>query len=192
MRGFGFIMSLAGVLAATSLVGCGGGQAGTSSMPSAGGTTGTQAIGHGLPVANLTVDATEAIGINLSGQVAKKVKHYGKVLGYFPGTTKTTSQVIHIAVGSQVTFTSLDSALPHTAALLGDATKKHANWPATFTGGTTQSSAGTDISTVGFTTGTLEPGKTSLTYAANVPGFYMFGCMFHYVIDGMRTIIIVH
>ncbi len=192
MRGFGFIMSLAGVLAATSLAGCGGGQAGTTSIPSGSGTTGTMSAGHGLPVVNLTVDATEAVGINLSGQAAVKVKHYGKVLGYFPGTTKAKSQVIHIPLGSSVTFSNLDPSLPHTAALLGDATKKHAKWPASFTGGTSQSSAGTDISTTGFTTGTLTPGSTSLTYAANVPGFYMFGCQFHYVTHGMRTIVIVH
>ncbi len=191
MRGFGFFLSLAGALAATSLAGCGG-QAGMSSVPS-GGTAGTMSVGHGMPVVNLTVDATEAVGINLSGQVAVKTKHYGKVLGYFPGTTKAKSQVITIPVGSQVTFTNLDAVLPHTAALLGDATKKHANWPASFTGGTTQSKAGTDISTSGFTTGTLNAnGGASLTYAAAVPGFYMFGCQFHYVSHRMRTIIIVH
>lgn len=190
MRGFGFYLSLAGVLAATSLAGCGG-QAGMSSVPG-GGTAGTMSVGHGMPAVNLTVDATEAVGINLSGQNPTKNKHYGKVLGYFPGTTKMASRVIMIPSGSQVTFSNLDSGLPHTASLLGDATKKHAPWPKSFTGSGTQSKAGTDISTTGFSTGTLTPGSKSLTYAASVPGFYMFGCAFHYVLYGMRTVIIVH
>ena len=95
-------------------------------------------------------------------------------------------------VANEVVFTNLDSGgLPHTAALLGDATKKRANWPKSFTGGTTASKAGTDISTTGFTTGTISAGSTSATYVANVPGFYMFGCLFHYVSHGMRTVIIV-
>jgi plastocyanin len=190
MRGFGFYVSLAGVLAATSLAGCGG-QAGMSSVPT-GGTAGTMSVGHGMPVVNLTVDATEAVGINLSGQAVTKNRHYGKILGYFPGTTKTKSMVVMIPTGSQVTFSNLDSVLPHTASLLGEATKKHAAWPKTFTGSGTQSKAGTDISTPDFSTGTLNPGGKSLTYAAAVPGFYMFGCAFHYLSHGMRTVIIVH
>ena len=143
------------------------------------------------PATELTIDSTETVGINLTGQQAVKVRHYGNVLGYFPGATKAPSAVVVIPVGSSVVFTNLDSGLPHTAALLGDATKKHANWPSSFTGGTTTSKAGTDISTTGFTTGTLNAGSTSATYAANVPGFYMFGCAFHYVSHGMRTVIIV-
>jgi plastocyanin len=190
MRGFGFFLSLAGVLAATSLAGCGG-QAGTSSLPGSG-TTGTMSVGHGMPAVDLTVDAAETVGINLSGQAVTKNRHYGKVLGYFLGATKTKSMVVMLPVGSQVTFSNLDSVLPHTASLLGDATKKHAAWPKTFTGSGTQSKAGTDISTTGFSTGTLNPGSKSLTYPAAVPGFYMFGCAFHYLSHGMRTVIIVH
>jgi plastocyanin len=190
MRGFGFYVSLAGVLAATSLAGCGG-QAGMSSVPT-GGTTGTMSVGHGMPAVNLTVDAAETVGINLTGQKVTKNMHYGKVLGYFLGATKTKSMVVMIPVGSTVTFSNLDSGLPHTASLLGDATKKHAPWPATFTGSGTESKAGTDISTKDFSTGTLTPGGTSPSYAAGVPGFYMFGCAFHYLSHGMRTVVIVH
>jgi plastocyanin len=189
MRGLGFSLSLAGVLAATALAGCAGQGSTASNLPSAGMTT--NALTRGLPVTQLTVDGTEAVGINLTGQATAKAKPYGKVLGYFLGTTKAKSEVLLIPEGSQVTFKNIDSSLPHTAALLGDATKKHAPWPSTFTGGTQQSKAGTDISTTGFTTGTLDPGNTSLSYVAGVPGFYMFGCQFHYVSHGMRTVVIV-
>jgi plastocyanin len=191
MRGLTFSFRLAGVVAAAALAACGGGQSSTAAL-SSGDSLGTASVGRALPLVTLSVDATETIGVNLNGQAKAKVKHYGNVLGYFPGTTKSASQVIHIPVGSQVQFESIDTTYPHTAALLGHATKKHAKWPANFTGGTQTSPAGTDISTKGFTTGSLSAGTPSALYDANVPGFYMFGCMYHYVTRGMRTIIIVH
>ncbi len=191
MRGLRFSLPLAGALATTAFAACSG-QPGTMGVPHSGGMTSSMAVGRALPVTTLTVDATETVGIDLSGQEAVQVKHYGKVLGYFPGSTKAKSQTVTIPVGSQVQFENLDTAYSHTAALLGDATKKHAKWPKTFTGGSQASAPGTDISTSGFNTGTLTSGKTSSVYAANVPGFYMFGCMFHYVLRGMRTVIIVH
>jgi len=90
-----------------------------------------------------------------------------------------------------VVFTNVDSSLPHTGSLLGDATKKSAPWPSTFTGSSNASKAGTDISTTDFSTGTIDPGGSSAVYTASVPGFYMFGCAFHYISHGMRDIIIV-
>jgi plastocyanin len=38
----------------------------------------------------------------------------------------------------------------------------------------------------------LNPGQKSLRYTTGLPGFYMFGCAFHYDGFGMRTVIIVH
>jgi plastocyanin len=189
MRNHRSLLPLAGILAAT-LAGCGGGQT-ASSVPMTGNGVSASSLARSSAT-ELTIDGTETVGINLTGQSAVKVKHYGDVLAYFPGSKIAPSAVVTIPSGSSVVFTNLDSGgLPHTAALLGDATKKKANWPKSFTGGTTASKAGTDISTTGFTTGTISAGSTSATYVANVPGFYMFGCLFHYVSHGMRTVIIV-
>ena len=35
------------------------------------------------------------------------------------------------------------------------------------------------------------PGASSPAYAANVPGFYIFGCLYHYSSEEHRDIIIV-
>ena len=152
MRGLTFSFRLAGVVATAALAACGGGQSSTAAL-SSGNPLGTSSVGRALPLVTLSVDAAETIGVNLNGQAKAKVRPYGNVLGYFPGTTKSASQVIRIPVGSQVQFESIDTSYPHTAALLGDATKKRARWPANFTGGTQTSPAGTDISKKGFTTG---------------------------------------
>jgi plastocyanin len=187
MRVFGFSLPFAGMLAAAALTGCGG----QSATPPAAGTMSAMSSAQGLPVTRVGFDSSDTVGINLTNQLPTKTRHYGKVLAYFAGNMITKSAVVTIASGSSVVFENLDSSNPHTAAFLGDATKLHAPWPATFTGGTIKSAAGTDISKKGFTTGTLMPGTTSAVYAANVPGFYMIGCYFHYLTHHMRTVIIV-
>jgi plastocyanin len=173
-------------LAATVLAGCGG-SAQTSGGPSTGGTL-PQTIAFDE---HLQPDAAFTVGVRLTGESSGTSKPYGAVLGYFKSTKSKTSKVVTIPLGSSVVFTNVDSELPHTGSFLGDASKKSAPWPSSFTGSSTQSAAGTDISTAGFSTGTLDAGKSSLTYAANVPGFYMFGCAFHYVSHEMRDVIIV-
>jgi plastocyanin len=189
MRIFGFSLPVAGAFAAACLTGCSG--QGAMTPLTAGGNTMAASSTARLPVTMLAFDSGATVGINLTGQRPARTRHYGNVLAYFLGSTKTNSEVVTINAGSSVVFDNLDSSLPHTAAFLGDATKTHAPWPAHFNGGMTKSSAGTDISTSQFTTGTLTPGSTSAVYAANVPGFYMFGCQFHYDTHHMRTVIIV-
>ena len=191
------IVPLAGTLAVALLAGC----AGTSSTP---GTSPSlpqaQSQSHQTP---LTVGFSEhgfvqnakaktfTVGVRLEGEKSDMDATYGKILGYFKGVKSKKTHVITIKTGEQVVFMNVDPALEHTGSFLGDASAGGANWPSTFTGSSTASPAGTDISTANFSTGAMSHGSSSATYAANVPGFYMFGCAFHYQSSGMRDIIIV-
>jgi hypothetical protein len=119
--------------------------------------------------------------------------NYGIVLGYFltTGPLNTQSQVITVPAAAVVTFKNFDIVgISHTASFLGLATANGAPWPAPFNGGSTQSPAGTVIDTPMFSTGPLDGGQSSLAYVTPPPGFYMFGCFFHYDSNGMRTVII--
>jgi hypothetical protein len=135
--------------------------------------------------------ATENVGIRLDGESPKMNKHYGKVLGYFNGKTSTTSEIVKLTASTHVVFYNVDASAPHTASFLGNATKQMAPWPPSFNGSSSQSPAGTVISTTNFSTGALQPGSHSLKYNSGSPGFFMFGCFFHYNSNGMRTVIIV-
>ncbi len=133
----------------------------------------------------------QTVGVRLSGEMSTNDPHYGSILGYFNGTTSMTSLLVSLTAGDPVQFMNVDTVNPHTVAFLGNATATHAPWPTTFTGGITASAAGTFIGTPGFTTGTLNPGQKSKIYYAGGPGFYMIGCFFHYVSNGMRDVIVV-
>ena len=140
---------------------------------------------------NISVTVDQTVGIRLTGESVTADARYGPVLGYFLGTTSTTSQVVSLTAGVPVIFKNIDS-IPHTAAFLGNATSTSAPWPASFTGGgTVASPAGTAIGATGFTTGSLNGGQSSAVYSTGGPGFYMFGCFYHYVSNKMRTVIIV-
>ena len=188
-------LHLTGYLAVIALAGCGGGAASSPGMVPA-------AVPQAASVQPQSIAFTESgfvesfastgsIGVRLSGETPVTNKHYGRLLGYAKGTVTKTTQVVTLVSGQSVVFHNVDTSLPHTASFLGDATKKSAPWPAQFDGSSSQSKAGTDISTPNFSTGAMSAGASSLTYVANVPGFYMFGCAFHYNSSGMRDIIIV-
>ena len=130
---------------------------------------------------------------NDNGELPFNDPNYGQVLGYFSsnGTIDLQSQVVTVPAGAAVTFKSFDLVgLPHTASFLGDATANSAPWPSPFNGSIVQSPAGTVINTPMFSTGPIDGGVTSLQYVTPPPGFYMFGCGFHYDSNGMRTVII--
>ena len=183
-------MTCAGFLAAAALWGCGGssGSATLPAAPQAPGQTESIAFGEGGFVA--TAATTAAIGVRLNGELPAQNKHYGQLLGYALGTTSKQTHVVRLTRGETVVFHNVDASDAHTASFLGDATKQSAPWPKSFDGSATASKAGSDISSPKFSTGPMNPGQKSLKYAANVPGFYMFGCAFHYGF-GMRDIIIV-
>ena len=117
---------------------------------------------------------------------------YGNVLGFYQegyGVPAT------LTAGGTVQFVAADATAPHTAAYLGAATSTAAPWPATCSASlactsTSASPANTVISTPGFTTGTLATSQTSLVYVVPSPGFWMFGCHYHYDSMQMRTVII--
>lgn len=187
-RGYGFVLAAAGMLA---LAGCGGTSAVPhSSMMSNGGGAQTGAV-VGLSDDAVMPDSSEGVGIRLNGESTFMSKHYGTVLGYFRGKMSLISQVVQLTANTKVIFTNEDASFPHTASFLGNATRNNAPFPSTFTGGSTQSPTGTLINTPMFSTGPLNPGQSSLKYNSGPPGFYMFGCAFHYISHGMRTVYIV-
>ncbi len=182
------ILSLAALLAA----GCGGQSA--SPMPAVpapaqpgGGTMTVGVTDDGFDSATSTL----AVGVRLTGESSITDPRYGFILGYFKGKTSLTSQVISLPMGRNVKFFNVDSVLPHTMSVLGDATKNSAPWPTSFTGSGVKSPAGTAIGTTNWSTGTLTPGTKSAKYTTGLPGFYMMGCAFHYILHTMRTVVIV-
>ena len=132
------------------------------------------------------------VGARLTGEHSITDSHYGFILGYFNGKISSTSQVVHLTAGTQVKFFNVDSFVPHTVSFLGKATATSAPWPKMFNGSSIRSPAGTAIGALHFSTGSLNPGQSSLIYKTGLPGFYMEGCAFHYTSNKMRTVIIVH
>ena len=130
------------------------------------------------------------VGIRLNGELSFTDPNYGFELGYAVGTG-TQTQTISLGQGESVQFKNLDT-IPHSAAFLGNATANSAPWPATFTGSTAKSPAGTAIGTSGWATGSLNASKSSPIYETGLPGFYMIGDQYDYVSNNMRTVIIVH
>lgn len=178
------------VLAAVLLAGCSAHGSSASSPVVPGPTQQISNIGIKDDGVDLSSSAV-AVGIRLTGEAPFLSPRYGQVLGYFKGKTNTTSQVVTLFAATNVRFFNVDTVRPHTLSFLGDATRRSAPWPPTFTGSSTQSPAGTAIGTTNFSTGPLNPGTKSLVYTTGAPGFYMVGCAFHYVSNGMRTVIIV-
>lgn len=136
---------------------------------------------------------TQTVGVNLSTETPTIDATYGRVLGYFnsAGSIVPASQVVHLTAATNLVFENFDTGIPHTASFLGNASASGASFPPSFNGSATQSPANTVISTSNFSSGALNPGTTSLQYNSGPPGFYMFGCAFHYDSNGMRTVIIV-
>ena len=131
------------------------------------------------------------IGIRLNGELSFTDPNYGFELGYAAGTTSNQTQTISLGMGESVQFKNVDT-IQHSAAFLGNATANNAPWPATFTGSTIKSPAGTAIGTTGWATGSLNPNRTSPIYETGLPGFYMIGDQYDYVSNNMRTVVIVH
>ena len=191
---------LAAAFAAALLGGC----AGSPQSPAGGAAAVPQSVVldarpmSGMDAMTGTMDAmrpakkprTFTVGLKTNNENYYSDKTYGQIFGIFKGLKAKSARVVVIHAGDNVVFQNPDT-LPHTGSLLGDATKDGAPWPSSFDGGQTASSPGTDISTSGFSTGIVSPGKTSATYTAKVPGFYMFGCGIHYTSLMQRNIIIV-
>jgi hypothetical protein len=153
----------------------------------------TSALPAQIPLTDSIVPdggGTFTVGMRVTGENAGQSKFYGKVYGYFKGKKSRISEVVTLSTNEPVVFANVDGEV-HTASFLGDASKKSANWPATFNGSHDPSPAGTAIGTTGFSSGTIAIMKKSLVYSAGAPGFYMFGCYYHYDSAEQRTVIIV-
>jgi plastocyanin len=112
---------------------------------------------------------------------------FGDVSFYSTGTSSTSpANVVTIVHGSQITFTNDGSGVPHTASGLGTG-----GFPASFdnTGGTTQTGTTIDGSLT-WSTGTLQPGATSIAFTVGPPADYYFGCFYHYNSNQMRDVIV--
>jgi hypothetical protein len=196
--------SLAIMMLATTMIafaGCGGGGGGGGSSMLAncagyggggsGGTGQTQCGPHPVSTASAA-----AVGLLLTGESAATTVSDGTVLGFFNGRVGNApngSGVVNLTANTNVQFDNIESgvgALAHTASFLGAYT---GSYPATFTNtnGTTASPAGTVISTPNFSAGNINPGTASRIYNSGGPGMYVFGCFYHFVSNGMRTVIIV-
>ena len=113
------------------------------------------------------------VSISAYGQTATTA---GTSLGFSPAQTAVT-------VGSGVQFVNTDNT-SHTATSIAGDTYPGSS-PLTFAA-TTQSG---DTLSGGFTSGTLQPGQSSVVLLVDRPGTYLYGCFFHYS-GGMRGEII--
>jgi hypothetical protein len=197
--------TLAVLALATTLVafaGCGGGGGGSSAPlgclgyggGGGGGTGNGQSNCNGNPVGG--TPSAAPVGLLLTGESAVVTVSDGAVLGFFNGTAGNPpngSGVVNLTASTNVRFVNTESgpgATPHTASFLGAYT---GSYPSTFTNtnGLTPSAAGTVISTPNFSAGNINPGTASSIYKTGGPGMFIFGCFYHYVSNGMRTVIIV-
>jgi hypothetical protein len=160
--------------------GGGGGGNGTTNCPPPAGTSPTP--------------ASTPVGLLLTGENNVSVAPFGNVKGFFPGTNGSPpsgSNVVNLTAMQTVTFTNTEASggQPHTASFIQS---WGGSFPASPTIPSTASAAGTSISSSGFSSGNLNPGQSSAVYNAGTPGMFIFGCAYHYVSNGMRTVVIVH
>src|SRR5579864_4942075 len=133
-------------LAALLIGGCSSRSAAPQPM-SGGGTAGAAGLVSRpatVAVGDVSPDTVNfRVGIRLTGESAFTDARYGRVLGYFKGTTSTTSQVVSVRTGMTIRFISVEPSLPHTLSFLGNASSTSAPWPPHFNGSSTRSAAGT-------------------------------------------------
>lgn len=120
---------------------------------------------------------------------------YGNVLGFFNGVSgnpPSGSGVVNLTAATNVQFLNFEPSAggfgQHTASFIQ---AWSGSFPATPTIPSTAAAAGTSISSTGFSTGPINPASASAIYNSGGPGIFIFGCAFHYVSNGMRTVIIV-
>ena len=166
--------------------GCGGGAYGGGGGGGGNGYGGGGGGGNGAKDCSVSpAMGPVTIDVNL-GLASCNDSTYGVVLGY--STDNVSSHVIKLVKGSTIVFTNTGT-VAHTADDLGTG-----GFPGSDTVPLATAAANTDISTANFSTGAISAGMSapsSGSYKAGVSGIYYFGCNFHYVSNGMRTVIIV-
>jgi len=193
-------------IVALTVAACGGGGGGVANNGCAassahilgyggGGGGGGNGTNCNPPPAASPTPAATPVGLLLTGENNVSVAPYGNVKGFFPGTNGSPpsgSNVVNLTAMQTVVFTNTEgsSGFPHTASFIQSWTSS--GFPANPAIPSTASTAGASISSSGFSSGNLNPGQTSAVYSAGTPGMFIVGCAYHYVSNGMRTVIIVH
>jgi len=191
-------------VASIAFAGCGGGGGGSSvgclgyGGGGGGGGGGTGGSCSGNPNPSPTVDPqAQPVSLLLTGENPVNVSPYGMVLGYSNGMSPSSpsgSNVVNLTANQAVQFGNVEAngnGVAHTASSLGpwNGSSFPPNGPTSAQ--QNASPAGTAISTAGFSTGVLNPGRVSLVYNSGSAGMIVLGCFFHYNSNGMRTVVIV-
>jgi hypothetical protein len=166
------------VVATALVAGCGGGSSGGGSMAPA-------SVPVPTPTATAVVTATpQEIIMSLPGSTGIGTQTdpvYGAIAGY---TEQTFSQVLGFVPGAQIMIVNGQSAAqatPHTLNVLSQT-----SFPANPT--LTQTASGGSTIAAGFQSGTVSAATTIGPFTLTA-GLYYIGCGFHYLSNGMRTVL---
>jgi hypothetical protein len=103
---------------------------------------------------------------------------FGPVAGY---TQQSYSQVLGFAPGSQIMIRNGQASVPHTFSVISTTG---------FIGTPTATASGGSTIASGFNTGTVNGGALIGPFTLTA-GTYYVGCAFHYISEGMRTVLVV-
>lgn len=166
---------LAAVAAIALVAGCGGGGSSTPAM--------SVAAPAATPTSTVTATPQE-ITMSLPGSTGIGTQTdpvYGAIAGY---TEQTYSQVLGFVPGAQIMIVNGQSAAeatPHTLNVLSQT-----SFPASPT--LTTSASGGNTIAAGFQTGVVAAATTMGPFTLTA-GLYYIGCGFHYLSNGMRTVL---
>jgi hypothetical protein len=164
------------VVAAIALVaGCGGGGGGTTPASVAAPTATPTSVVTATPQ-EITMSLPGGTGIGTQTDPV-----YGVIAGY---TEQTYSQVLAFVPGAQIMIINgqnAASAIPHTLNVLSQT-----SFPANPT--LTQAASGGSTIAAGFQSGAVSAATTLGPFTLTA-GLYYIGCGFHYLTNGMRTVL---
>jgi hypothetical protein len=166
------------VAASTLVVACGGGGGGGSTPPAS-------VTGNPAPTPTAVITATpQQITMSLPGATGIGTETdptFGAIAGY---TEQIYSQVLGFVPGAQIMIVngqSAASATPHTLNVLSQT-----SFPASPT--LTTTAVGGSTIAAGFQSGSIAPGTTVGPFTLTA-GLYYIGCGFHFLSNGMRTVL---
>lgn len=147
--------------------GYGGGGGGGNPPPSSG--VGANTIGLALP--------SSAIGVEPDPT-------WGSVGGF---TQTVRSQVLAFPPGATIKILNLSTSTAHTLNVISASGGPPANFPAN-PSLSTSASGGATLG-MGYASGTINGGGSVTVTLPTTPGTYLLGCAYHYLSNGMRTVI---